>query len=204
MTSTPRGTRNANSLSDMPVFSFRFENENVDVPPWASAVISLMFSSRRLRTVRFCGDSVLVSGWVDDGVSFGSRYVFPMRRPVIGIAWDRPVSAFSAGHARFEVGDAQALKFKDAAFDNTLALLVMNFVPDPNKAIAEMRRVTRPQGIVSACVWDYDAGMQMLRFFWDAATALDPSAEKMDEKHMPLCRAGGDALPALTETGVHA
>jgi len=79
-----------------------------------------------------------------------------------------------SARAHFEVGDAQALKFKDASFDNTLALLVMNFVPDHNKAIAEMRRVTRGQGIVSACVWDYDAGMQMLRFFWDEAIALDP------------------------------
>jgi len=56
--------------------------------------------------------------------------------------------------ARYEVGDAQALRFKDASFDDTLALLVMNFVPDHDKAIAEMRRVTRPQGVVSACVWD--------------------------------------------------
>ena len=78
---------------------------------------------------------------------------------------------------RFEVGDAQALKAKDASFDNTLALLVMNFVPDDNKAIAEMRRVTRAQGIVSACVWDDDAGMQMLRFFWDEAVVLDPAIE---------------------------
>ena len=68
--------------------------------------------------------------------------------------------------AHFEVGDAQALKFKDASFDQTLALLVMNFVPDHGKAIAEMRRVTRPQGTVSACVWEYDARMEMLRFFW--------------------------------------
>jgi SAM-dependent methyltransferase len=84
---------------------------------------------------------------------------------------------------RFEVGDAQALKFKDASFDNTLALLVMNFVPDENKAVAEMRRVTRAQGTVSACVWDYDAGMQMLRFFWDEAVALDPAIEPKDERH---------------------
>ncbi len=68
-----------------------------------------------------------------------------------------------SNRAHFEVGDAQALKFKDASFDNAIALLVMNFIPDHNKAIAEMRRVTRPQGIVSACVWDYDAGMQMLQ-----------------------------------------
>ncbi len=92
--------------------------------------------------------------------------------------------------SHFEVGDAQALKFKDASFDNTLALLVMNFIPDQNKALAEMRRVTRPQGIVSACVWDYDAGMQMLRFFWDEAVALDPAIEPKDERHMKLSRQG--------------
>ena len=92
--------------------------------------------------------------------------------------------------SHFEVGDAQALKFKDASFDSTLALLVMNFVPDHNKAIAEMRRVTRAQGIVSACVWDYDAGMQMLRFFWDEAVALDPAVEPRDERHMKLSQQG--------------
>jgi ubiquinone/menaquinone biosynthesis C-methylase UbiE len=92
--------------------------------------------------------------------------------------------------AHFEVGDAQALKFKDASFDQTLALLVMNFIPDHGKAIAEMRRVTRPQGTVSACVWDYDAGMQMLRFFWDEAIALDPAIEPKDERHMKLSHRG--------------
>jgi SAM-dependent methyltransferase len=90
----------------------------------------------------------------------------------------------------FEVGDAQALKFKDASFDNTLALFVMNFIPDHNKAVAEMRRVTRAQGIVSACVWDYDSGMQMLRFFWDEAIALDPAVEPKDERHMNFSRQG--------------
>jgi ubiquinone/menaquinone biosynthesis C-methylase UbiE len=92
--------------------------------------------------------------------------------------------------ARFEAGDAQALKLKDASFDHTLSLLVMNFIPDPNKAIAEMRRVTRPQGIVSSCVWDYDAGMQTLRFFWDEAVAIDPTVEPKDERHMRLSRQG--------------
>jgi SAM-dependent methyltransferase len=95
-----------------------------------------------------------------------------------------------SGRARFEVGDAQALKFDDASFDNTLALLVMNFIPDHMKAVTEMRRVTRPQGTVSACVWDYNAGMQMLRFFWDEAVALDPAIEPRDERHMKLSRQG--------------
>ena len=66
----------------------------------------------------------------------------------------------------------------------------MNFIPDENKAVAEMRRVTHMQGTVSACVWDYDAGMQMLRFFWDEAVALDPAIEPKDERHMKLSRQG--------------
>ena len=92
--------------------------------------------------------------------------------------------------ARFEAGDAQGLRFADASFDGALALLVLNFVPDHAKAIAEMRRVTRPGGTVGACVWDYDAGMQMLRYFWDEAIAMDPAMEAKDERHMKLSRQG--------------
>jgi ubiquinone/menaquinone biosynthesis C-methylase UbiE len=95
-----------------------------------------------------------------------------------------------SNRTHFEVSNAQTLKFGDASFDHTLALLVMNFIPDHEKAITEMRRVTRPDGIVSACVWDYDAGMEMLRFFWDEAIALDPSIEPKDERHMKLSRQG--------------
>jgi SAM-dependent methyltransferase len=90
----------------------------------------------------------------------------------------------------FEVGDAQALRFQNGSFDQTMALLVMNFIPDHNKAIGEMRRVTRPEGVVSACVWDYGEGMQMLRYFWDEAVALDPAVEPKDERHMKLSRDG--------------
>jgi ubiquinone/menaquinone biosynthesis C-methylase UbiE len=92
--------------------------------------------------------------------------------------------------ARFEVGDAQALKFADASFDAAMALLVLNFVPDHGKAVVEMRRVTRPGGTVSACVWDYNAGMQMLRIFWDEVVAIDPPMEPKDERHMKLSRRG--------------
>ena len=92
--------------------------------------------------------------------------------------------------ARFQVGDAQRLPFPDAMFDNSLSLLVFNFIPDRNSALREVSRVTKPGGCVSAAVWDYGAGMQMLRIFWDTAVALDPAAKKVDEVHMPLCRAG--------------
>jgi SAM-dependent methyltransferase len=96
----------------------------------------------------------------------------------------------SSSHVRFEVGDAQSLRFPDASFDQTTALLVMNFVPDPEKALREMRRVTRPEGVISACVWDYDAGMEMIRFFWDEVVALEPSMAVKDQRNMKFARRG--------------
>lgn len=90
----------------------------------------------------------------------------------------------------FEVGDAQQLRFGDATFDRTLSLLVLNFIPDPAKALREMRRVTRHSGTIAAAVWDYGDGMEMLREFWSVAVALEPANDKSDERHMPLCRRG--------------
>ncbi|HEY7337521.1 MAG TPA: class I SAM-dependent methyltransferase [Bryobacteraceae bacterium] len=90
----------------------------------------------------------------------------------------------------FEVGDAQQLRFADSSFEATVSLLVFNFIPDAAKALRELRRVTKPGGSISAAVWDYGSGMRMLRIFWDAAIAIDSAAEKLDEKRMPLCRAG--------------
>ncbi len=94
------------------------------------------------------------------------------------------------GNVELETGDAQKLRFPDAQFDASLALLVFNFIPDRGKALAEVRRVTRPGGSVSAAVWDYSDGMRMLRVFFDAAGELDPAAKAVDEKDMPLCKKG--------------
>ena len=101
--------------------------------------------------------------------------------------------------ARFEVGDTQRLHFDSVSFDGAASLLVFNFIPDPIEALLELRRVTKPGGGISAAVWDYGAGMRMLRIFWDAAVSVDRDAEKLDERHMPLCRAG--ELSALWKQG---
>ena len=71
--------------------------------------------------------------------------------------------------ASFRQGDAQALPVADGAFHAVVSGLVLNFVPDQAKAVAEMRRAARPGGVVAAYVWDYAEGMQMMRRFWDAA-----------------------------------
>ena len=140
------------------------------------------------------GDRVLDVGTGTGSLATTLEATMP-ESEIVGIDPSEGFIAYAQKNAKsarthFEVGNAEALKFNDASFDNTLALLVMNFVPDHRKAVTEMRRVTRPQGIVSACVWDYDRGMQMLRFFWDEAVAFDPAIEPKDERHMKLSHQG--------------
>lgn len=102
---------------------------------------------------------------------------------------------------RFEVGDAQKLAFPNSSFDRTFALLVINHVPNARLTISEMVRVTRPRGMVGAAVWDYGDGMKMMKTFWDAAAALDPSAEGHREKHMRYSRKG-ELSTLWTESGL--
>jgi SAM-dependent methyltransferase len=140
------------------------------------------------------GDRVLDVGTGTGSLAATLEAIMPSGE-IVGVDPSEAFIAYAQKNAKsprahFEVGDAQAIKFNDASFDNTLALLVMNFVPDQRKAVNEMRRVTRPGGLVSACVWDYDRGMQTLRFFWDEAVALDPAIEPKDERHMKLSHQG--------------
>jgi SAM-dependent methyltransferase len=78
--------------------------------------------------------------------------------------------------ADLRVAPAESLPFEDGVFDAALSQLVFHFVDDPPRAVAEMRRVTRPGGHVAACVWDMTGGMSMLRSYWDAAREVDASA----------------------------
>ncbi len=97
---------------------------------------------------------------------------------------------------RVEQAAAEALPFDDGSFDHAVAQLVVNFMTDPPAGVAEMRRVTRAGGAVSAAVWDYAGEMTLLRRFWDAAVALDPAAAERDEgRSMPFCTP--DALGGL-------
>ena len=90
--------------------------------------------------------------------------------------------------ASFEVGDAQAIPVVDASVDAAVAGLVLNFVPDVSAAVGEMTRVVRSGGVVAAYVWDYAGKMELLRYFWDVAVAIDPAASDLDEgPRFPIC-----------------
>ena len=91
--------------------------------------------------------------------------------------------------AAFLLGDAQALPVESYAYDTAVSALVLNFVPHPDQALSEMTRVVRNGGIVAIYVWDYASQMQLIRYFWDAAAAIDPSASTLDEgKRFPICQ----------------
>lgn len=80
-------------------------------------------------------------------------------------------------------GTAEHLPFDDDAFEAAFAQLVVHFMADPIAGLAEMSRVTRPGGLVLACVWDHaDGGAGPLSPFWKAIRSLDPDASS--EAHL--------------------
>jgi SAM-dependent methyltransferase len=89
---------------------------------------------------------------------------------------------------RVEHAAAERLPFPDDAFDVALAQLVVHFMADPERGVAEMSRVTRPGGVVAACVWDHAGSGGPLSAFWDVAQELDPAVE--DESELAGVRDG--------------
>jgi SAM-dependent methyltransferase len=85
-------------------------------------------------------------------------------------------------------GSAEQIPFADDEFDVVLAQLVIHFLKDPVAGVTEMRRVTRPGGVVAACVWDHGGHEGPLRKFWEAARQIDPNVD--DESRLPGVRQG--------------
>jgi len=104
--------------------------------------------------------------WLDVGCGTGlfTELIVETRSPaaVFGIDQAETQIAYAGGkaigqQASFRVGDAQALPYRTATFDVVASALVLNFIPDRPQALAEMRRVARPGGLVGGYVWDFTA-----------------------------------------------
>lgn len=128
--------------------------------------------------------------WVDVGCGTGAlaAAILQAAAPRRVRGYDRSAEHVAAARARvddpraeFAQADATALPDPSHSSDAAVSGLVLNFVPEPARAVAEMRRVVRPGGTVGAYVWDYTGRMQLIRAFWDAAVELDPAAAALDE-----------------------
>lgn len=86
------------------------------------------------------------------------------------------------------LASAADLPFPALMFDVALAQLVVHFMPDPNRGLKEMARVTRRDGVVAACVWDHAGSLGPLSLFWRPARELDPGID--DESELPGVREG--------------
>jgi SAM-dependent methyltransferase len=169
---------------------------------WAIGDLYQPFIGRwsRLVAPAFLGWLGLPAGkrWLDVGCGTGA-----LSRTIL--EWSSPVSVHgidpSQGYVTFarekimderitfSVGTIETLQLPGDSFDAVVSGLVLNFLPDPPRAIAEMKQLTRKGGTIAAYVWDYAEKMELLRYFWDAAAALDPAAVALDEGlRFPLCR----------------
>jgi len=118
------------------------------------------------------------------------------RSAIVGIDLSQPFidctrSRFTGPRFSFDVGNAMELPYPDASFDQSLSLLVLQMLPQPNKAAKEMRRVTRSGGTIAACTWAHgEGGLEMNAIFWEEAIKLDPAAENEAERSRHCNRRG--------------
>jgi len=143
--------------------------------------------------------------WLDVGTGTGAlaAAICTLAQPASVVACD-PSAPFveSARQAvvdprvSFEVAGVGNLPRRKGGYDAIVSGLALNFFPDMDLAMKEQLSAVRPGGLVGAYVWDYAQGMEFLRHFWDAATAVEPSAAEMDEGcRFPICEP--EALESL-------
>ncbi len=123
-----------------------------------------------------CGTGVLTQVILEHGLA--SR--------AVGVDTSEGLLAYAREKERhpavnFRLGSAESLPVSPGSFDAAVSGLVLNFLTDPARGVAGMRRAVCPGGAVGAYVWDYAGEMQMLRHFWDAAVTLNPAAAELHE-----------------------
>lgn len=107
--------------------------------------------------------------------------------------------------AQFSQGDAMRLPFPDDAFDAAVMPLVIFFVPEPSVGVAEMARVVRSGGAVTAYAWDMEGGGFPYQALQDEMRGLgaavpmppNPGASRLDALRDLWAGAGLDSVETL-------
>jgi len=122
---------------------------------------------------------------------FASIEAFDISEAYIAYAKARGADA----RINFQTADACAIPFPNDTFDLTVSMLVLAFIPEPQRAVREMARVTKQGGTVAACMWDLRGGLVFGRMFWDTAAILDPKAMYLRAKALsrPITHKAGIA-----------
>lgn len=145
---------------------------------------------------------------IDVGCGTGSLAVAMKRRwpgrRVVGVDIAKPYIDYARSYAdgpEFEIAEAGSLPFADGSFAGAASQVVLNFVRDPDGAVAEMRRVVRPGGAVAAAVWDFRGGLVYQRLLWDTAAGVDADAGAARDKLFSHPLALPDGLVDLFRRG---
>lgn len=130
---------------------------------------------------QFAGDAPLL----DAGCGTGSLARAMARRwparKVIGVDVAPAYVSFArglpaTGLPSYDVADIASLPFADGEFGGAAAQLVLNFVPDPVRAVRELTRVVMPGEPVVAAVWDFRGGLVYQRMVWDTVAEIEDGA----------------------------
>src|SRR5262245_32528118 len=142
---------------------------------------SRRLAERLLDFAAFADDGALLDVGCGTGSLTGTMAARWPQRRIVGVDFSEAFLAFARSRGLgeavvFEHGDATALPYDDGAFIGCATQLVLNFISNCDAAVAEMRRVTRRDGIVAAAVLDFRGGAVFHRLFWDTACGIDPQA----------------------------
>jgi ubiquinone/menaquinone biosynthesis C-methylase UbiE len=141
-------------------------------------------------------DARTAARWLDMGCGTGalSERIVASQEPnhligAVGIFPGDRERTSPGRNVEFRSGSGERLPVEDACIDYAVSGLVLNFVPAKDAAMRELVRVLSPGGIGACYVWDYAEDAQFMRYFWDAAVKLNPSAKDKDEGgRFPICR----------------
>jgi SAM-dependent methyltransferase len=138
--------------------------------------------------------------WLDVGCGNGAftEMLIEHCAPVLveGIDPSEPQLAYARTRSRspiahFRIGDAMALPFANGAFDAAVMPLVIFFVPEPARGVAEMKRVVCPGGTVAAYAWDLPGGGHPYDPLWAEMRAMGveiPAAPNPDASRIDILR----------------